>query len=135
MKQQIVESKRMDIFFHPMHRMFEIELRHHFEEMNLFKEDMYHFLEMIRQWKPDRNLWDVHNFHIILDEAVQQWLDEHINKKELDEGIRLEAFVVNPTDLITELGVEQVMGEEFGSKIITRMFDNREKAFEWLVKY
>ncbi|MCS7018080.1 MAG: hypothetical protein NZM34_03115 [Bernardetiaceae bacterium] len=125
----------MKIFFYPEEKMFEISLLHYFEETELFKKDLEHFLKVLHQWKPTKNIWDMRAFQIVLDNSLQAWIDEHINRFEVAAGVIAEAFVINPNDLITELGVEQVMSEEYGNQIVTRMFSNKEQAFVWLKNF
>lgn len=132
MTEKLLETAKMQIFHHSEHQMLEIIMSHDFEEVDIFKQDLQDFLKIVYQVKPQKNIWDIRNLQIVLDEQLQTWIDENINSKEVEAGVRAEAFLVNPSDLITELSIEQVMSEEFGSHIITRMFSDRAQAFDWI---
>jgi hypothetical protein len=98
----------------------------------LYKADMEHYAQIVNKFKPKRVIVDCHDFYFPITPDIQEWIDKTIFPKILSSGVKYVAIVV-PSELITNLSVQQAMEEPEGTKFQTRYFDNREDAKEWLL--
>lgn len=131
MKEIIYQSEEMLIELNDDIKLCEITLKHHEDQLELFKSNLQDFLDLIEQHRVTKNLWNLSNFQIVIDLELQEWIDAIINKKEIELGVEFEAFVM-PQDLINQLSIEQTMEEQHGKIIETAFFSDKNEALEWL---
>lgn len=132
MNETIYESERMVITFDDNHKICEIVLNHNETLLKKFQSDLLTFLDVIKQYKPVKNLWNLTDFAIVIDPEMQEWIDDNINQKEIEIGVRFEAFLM-PGDLVEQLSVQQTMEEQYGQSIETQYFSERDTALKWLM--
>lgn len=98
-----------------------------------FKKEALDNLEFILSCQPKKILSNTLDLKFYVHPELQIWFNQNVLAKELEIGVQKIAIVVSP-DLITQLSVEQTMGEKVGEKFTTRFFDNKDEAKEWLVQ-
>jgi len=132
MFQPIFQTDKILISFDQEKKVCEIALSHDFDEIELFKADLKKFLEIAAKHKAEKALWNLENFNITIGPELQAWIDDNINKAEVEMGISKEAFLVQD-DLTAELSVEQTMDEAHAQGLQTKLFNNRNEAIDWLL--
>ena len=125
----VYENEYMTITHHEGLDFLEIVIR--MEDEGVFKREMFKFLEVMEQCNPDKILWDMREFKMVVDPDFERWIDENINAREVEFGIVKEAFVM-PSDFNIEHGVAEAMNNEYGSQLNTAYFLTREPAVNWL---
>jgi len=133
MNQIIASTNKMRIAHDKDNLYFRINLYHNSDDTNQFKEDLLHFLQIAEAYMPKSIIWDLSQLELLIDVELQTWIDTNINIKEVELGIRKEAFVM-PHELINQLSIEQTMDEQFGNHISSRFFPTYEKAPEWILE-
>jgi hypothetical protein len=88
-------------------------------------------LEVMKQCKPDKLLVDMHEFKLAYDPDSERWIDENIHAKQVELGIVKKAFVMS-SDFNIQIGVEEIMDNEYARQIETAYFLTRERAMDWL---
>lgn len=132
MLENILKTDKMQVSFDKENKYCRIILTHNGDEIDLFKTDLQLFLKQVEKYKPEKNIWDLSKFELIIDIDLQTWIDDNINNKEFLLGVKKEAFVM-PQDLITQLSIEQTMEENSGKKIVSKYFDSYDQALKWLL--
>jgi len=127
----VLETENMLVKYDSELGYCDITLTHGSNQVELFKSDLMQFLDILRKYHPDKNLWNLALFEIIIEPELQGWIDKNINNTETDLGVKREAFIL-PDDMIIELSIEQTMDESYGKSIITKLFLNYEQAKDWL---
>ncbi|WP_027003590.1 hypothetical protein [Hugenholtzia roseola] len=111
--------------------VLQIELFFLENEVELFQSEMPNFLPFITLYQAKKILWDLRNFQILVEPALQEWIDTHINAAEVEAGIVQEAFLM-PPDEIAQIAIEQTMDEAQGQQIKTAFFETEAAAWLWL---
>jgi hypothetical protein len=108
-------------------------MKHSESQLVQFKSDLMLFIAYLEKLTDvDKIMWDLTGMELVIDPELQIWIDENINKKEIELGIRKEAFVM-PAGFIAQLSVEQTMSEIYGQCINTRYFSSSDEALAWLL--
>lgn len=131
--QPIHQTDNITVAFDQEKKMCEIILTHDFNDAEVFKNDLKHFLSIVEKQKPEKNLWNLENFNVTIGPELQEWIDININKPEADMGVKKEAFIIKD-DIASELSVEQTMDETYAQMIETRLFNTRPEALDWLAE-
>lgn len=97
-----------------------------------FKSESLNNLSFVLSRKPKKILSNTLDLRFPVHPNLQVWFNQNILKKELEIGVEKIAVVVS-SDLITQLGVEQILEEEEGQKFTTHYFDNKEEAWQWII--
>lgn len=129
----LIENKYVNIKFFKSEKLFRIEIKESVNQIQKFKDQLLIFIDFAKIYKPVKALWNLKKFNITIDSSLQKWIDNEINKKELEIGIIKESFVF-PDEMLTSLTVEQTMAENFGKKIKSHFFSNEEDALKWLLE-
>ena len=101
------------------------------EDEDVFRRSLLKSLEVIEQCNPDKMLWDLREFKLVVDPDFERWIDENVTAREVELGIVKEAFVM-ASDFNIALGIEETMDNEYGSQLATAYFLTREQAMDWL---
>lgn len=133
MNKLIYQSEKMSINFIEEDKICEITLVHNEEQIEEFKDDLQKFLKIVEQIKPIKNVWNLSNFELTINLDLQEWIDTTINQKEIELGVKYEAFIM-PENIINQLSIEQTMEEQHGQSIKTKYFSDSNEALEW-IKY
>jgi len=101
------------------------------EDEDVFRREVFNFIDVMEQCNPNKMLWDLREFKLVVDTDFERWIDENVTAREIESGIVREAFVV-PSDFNIEHGIEETMDNEYGSQLATAYFRTREQAMDWL---
>ena len=96
-----------------------------------YKSEMETYTETVEKYKPQAALIDCLNFAYAIPPAIQEWTNEVLFPRILSAGVRKVAILL-PAEIITQLSLEQVMGEALGLKFQTNYFSNYEQALKWI---
>jgi len=94
------------------------------------KQELLHYVSYFHL-KPKGVLHNMQQFRFVVPPELQEWIDQNINSKALEVGIKKAAFVVAP-ELFAAVSVEQTMDEENGKQLTNGFFDEETKAWNWL---
>ena len=97
------------------------------------RRNLLKVLEVVEQCNPGKMLVDMREFKFIYDPDIERWIDENIHAKQVELGIVKKAFVMS-ADFNVQVGVEEVMDNEYARQIETAYFLTREQAMDWLTK-
>ncbi len=100
-------------------------------ETSDFKEEMQIFVKKCEEHKPQRELVHLLDMKYAIVPEVQEWMNEEIFPK-YKNIIKRMAFLM-PTEIFTQVAVEQTMEEETGQGFVQKYFDNEKDAREWLM--
>ena len=95
------------------------------------RRNLLKVLEVIEQCNPGKMLVDMREFKFEHDPDSERWIDENIHAKQVELGIVKKAFVMS-ADSNVQIGVEEVMDNEYARQIETAYFLTREQAMDWL---
>jgi len=96
-----------------------------------FKEEMQIFVKKCEEHKPQRELVYLLDIKYAIMPNVQKWMNKEIFQK-YKNIIKRIAFLM-PTEIFTQVAVEQTMKEEAGKGFVQKYFDNEKDAREWLM--
>ncbi len=88
-------------------------------------------LEVMEQCNPDKMLVNMREFKFKYDPDIERWVDENIHARQTELGIVKKAFVM-AADFNAQIGIEEIMDNEYARQIETAYFLTREKAMDWL---
>ncbi len=88
-------------------------------------------LEVMEQCNPDKMLVDMREFKFMYDPEIEKWIDENIHAKQVELGIVKKAFIMS-ADFNVQVGIEEVMDNEYARQIEAAYFLTREQAMDWL---
>lgn len=131
---EVYKSKYLQLEFYDEHSCIEMNWLPATAKMNEddYKQEMLNYLENIRHYLPTKVIVDSRNSFYPLHPALQEWMDTTIFPPSLEIGLN-KAAIVESTDMIHQLSVEQVMEEKNSSLFMTRYFKTKEEAKEWLL--
>ena len=132
MLNDLLSKERIKISYDSEKSYCVVCLIHHESEIELFKKNLLEFIGSIEIKRPKKVIWDLRKFEVVIDTELQIWIDNNINKKEFELGVRKEAFVL-PAEALLELSVEQTMDENYGKSIQAKFFNNYDDAVKWLL--
>lgn len=107
--------------------MFVISASHTQDDAEKFKSELQVFIEKVESLKPEIDLWDLRNFNFTIYIELQTWIDENIDEKAFNLGVKRVVMVLSE-DIIDQLAVEQTMGEKDGYKLTVRFFSDYDEA-------
>ena len=90
-------------------------------------------LEVMEQCNPDKMLWDTRELKFVIYPDFERWIDENIHARQVELGIVKKAFVMSTT-ANAQIGLEEVLDNEYGRQIETAYFRTRQQATNWLKK-
>jgi len=131
MIKKVYENKNMIIYLHPENSILEQVLNLNINQEAEFKSELMNFIQVFDIYKVKKTLWNLKNFEMPIPTQLQKWIDEEINSKEIEMGVKKEAFVM-PDDFISQMSVEKTMEETYGKKIVKDYFKSRDEALFWL---
>ncbi len=100
---------------------------------DLYKSEMEIYTQMVEKYHPNKALINCMKFYFAIGTDIQEWTNTMLFPRILAVGVTRVAIVM-PADIITQMSLEQVMGEALGVKFVTNYFDNETAAREWLLK-
>ena len=100
------------------------------DEANM-RRNLLKFLEVMERYNPDKILWDMRELKFVIYPDFERWIDENIHAKQVELGIVKKAFVMSTT-ANAQIGLEEVLDNEYGRQIETAYFLTREQAMDWL---
>jgi len=125
----VYENEYMTITHHEDLDLLEAVQR--MEDEDVFRREVFNFIDVMEQCNPDRVLWDLREFKLVVDPDFERWIDVNLTGREVEFGIVKEAFVM-PSDFNIEHGIEETLDNEYGSQLNTAYFYTREQAMGWL---
>ena len=125
----VYEDEYLTITYHEDFDLIETAARIK-DEANL-RKCLLKVLEVMEQCNPDKMLVDMREFKFIYDPDSEKWIDENIQAKQVELGILKKAFIMS-ADTSVQIGVEEVIDNEYGRQIETAFFLTREGAMGWL---
>ncbi len=75
---------------------------------------------------------DARNFYFTITPDLQEWTNNEQIPRAIKAGLKKIA-TITPSDLFSEVSVEQTMEEETAKTIESNYFDNKASALEWLL--
>ncbi len=96
-----------------------------------FKESCLKYVSYYDELKPYGVLHDMRDNRFIISEDLQDWINEKINSRAFEVGLKKVAFLIL-NDLFTLLTVEETMDKKEGKLLFTAYFDTEEEAWTWL---
>ncbi|TAE13188.1 MAG: hypothetical protein EAZ95_11465 [Bacteroidetes bacterium] len=97
-----------------------------------YKSEMENYVELVEKYEPKQLLIDCQEFYFPIAPHIQEWIDATIFPRVLAVGVKHVAIVV-PSEIIANISVQQAMEEPKGTKFVTRYFDKRTDANQWLL--
>ncbi len=97
-----------------------------------FKKEMNIFAGMCEEHKPERELVHLLDMKYVIVPEVQEWMNNEIFPR-YENIIKRMAFLV-PSELFTQISVEQTMDEESGQKFVQQYFETENEARKWLME-
>jgi hypothetical protein len=97
-----------------------------------YKQEFLNYLDIILKVRPKKIIPDTRNMFFPIAPELQEWTNQTIFPPSLEMGLNKAAFVISQ-EMIAQLSIEQTMEEHEGVKFITRYFDNKEEAKEWIL--
>lgn len=134
MNTNIYHSENLQILWDKTSSLFEIILTHHSHQELELKADLLKFVELVEQYRPTKNLWNLNKFEITIGLELQEWIDFKVNSRELELGVTHEAFLTSD-DLIHQISIEQTMDETHGKNIKSKFFSDHGEAVRWLLAH
>jgi hypothetical protein len=125
----VYDNEYMTITHHEDLDLLEVAQR--IEDEDVFRREVFNFIDVMEQCNPNKMLWDLREFKLVIDPDFERWIDENINAREVEFSVVKEAFVM-PSDFNIEHGVAEAMDNEYGRQIKTANFLTREPAVNWL---
>jgi len=132
-KIELYKSPYISIYFIKEYNLIESAFTSEEISENNFKKELLSFLEICRKYVPKQTIWDLRDFSFAITPIIQDWIDENINKVEVELGVKKEAFLMSK-NFISQLSIEQSMDEEYGKKLQAKYFSEREDAINWLLQ-
>lgn len=98
---------------------------------NDFKQGLLKYVSYYDELKPYGVLHDMRENKFVVAPDVQDWTNEHINRRAFEIGLKKVAFLLGH-DIFTMVSVEQTMEEKEGALLFTSYFETEEDAWTWL---
>ncbi|HAS40329.1 MAG TPA: hypothetical protein DCS93_07610 [Microscillaceae bacterium] len=98
-----------------------------------YKSNLEKLVNLIAQHQATKQLVNTLNFEFTIDIELQDWTDEHVNKKNREAGVRKVAFVI-AEEIFSQMSIEQAMEPNEGSKMDVRYFTTPQEAQSWLLE-
>ena len=96
-----------------------------------FQSEMTIFAEMCEKYQPANELVHLIDMKYVIGLEMQEWTNKEIFPR-YENIIKRMAFLV-PTELFTQVSVEQTMDESTGQKFVQKYFENEDDAVKWLL--
>ncbi len=131
---EVYNSNYLHLSFFPEHDLIEWTWKPTTKNMTEeeYKQEFLNYLDIILRLRPKRLLADTKDMFMPISPELQEWTNQTIFPPALEMGLNKVAFVISQ-ELIAQLSIEQTMEESEGSKFITRYFDNKDEAKQWIL--
>lgn len=97
-----------------------------------YKNEMLIFKSLVLEQKALKVLVDTRTFALVIIPELQEWIDNNVSM-EINKIVQKLAFVL-PTDIFTQISIQQTIQEEEGQKYNSiSYFDTIEEAKSWLI--
>lgn len=135
MKEKVHESPYVVVYYDADNHLLSKKWLPATEQMpgKEFKKEMKIYGQLVRQYKPDKELVDTKDFLFAISPTLQDWVSKDIFAIYREVGLIKAAFI-SSSDFISQLSLEQAMDENYGQELIKRYFDNEDDARQWLLK-
>lgn len=97
-----------------------------------YKEEGAKFLEVILKYFPKKIIVDGQDMLFPVVPELQEWTNETIFAKGIAIGLNKMSIVMSK-DLFTQVSVEQLIDEAKDAVLLTRYFDDKAQAKEWIL--
>lgn len=97
-----------------------------------YKQEFLNYLDIILKVRPKKIIPDTTDMLFPIAPERQDWTNHVIFPPSLEMGLNKVAFVVSK-GIISQLSIEQTMEEHEGVKFMTRYFENKKEAKEWIL--
>ena len=125
----VYEDEYMTITYHEDLDLIETAAR--VKDKADLRRYLFKVLEVMEQCSPDKMLVNMREFKFKYDPDIERWVDENIHARQVELGIVKKAFVMSTT-ANAQIGLEEVLDNEYGRQIETAYFRTREQAMDWL---
>ena len=98
-----------------------------------FLESGQEFAKLIIKYNPERYLNLMNEFKFAIVPEIQQKIDEQVVSVFVKNGMKKIATVL-PTEIFSQVSVEQMIEEDMSKKLQSKVFDNEQEARAWLLK-
>jgi hypothetical protein len=96
-----------------------------------FKEEVGQQASNALKHKPKAFLTDARNFLFPIHPELQEWVNENIFRDMRAAGVSKLALLIS-SDLIAQLGIEQLIDDDPVKGFVTHYFDDKDKAIAWI---
>ena len=100
---------------------------------DLYKVEMTKYTELVEQHRPEKALIDCMNFYFAIVPELQEWINSEMFPRIIAVGVNKIAILM-PSEIITQLSLEQVMDEANGAQFTTDYFSDEAAARKWLTE-
>lgn len=97
-----------------------------------YKQEFMNYLDLVLDLHPQKIIADTQNMMFPISVELQEWTNKVVFPPVLKMGLNKAAFVIS-SDIMNHLSIEQTMEEVEGMKFLTRYFDNKADAKEWIL--
>lgn len=98
-----------------------------------YKACVRKYAEAIEALQRPLFLVDTREFLFTISPKVQEWINQKIFPKNIEDGLRRMAILTS-SDFLSQLSVEQTLHENPSLGFASHFFDSEEKALSWLLE-
>ncbi len=131
---EVYKSTYLHIAFFAEQRLIEATWLSETRKMDTIecKQEFLNYLDVVRKQQPSGVVVDTSNMCFTFNPAVQDWINETILTPLLSMSVNKIAFVISQ-DFFAQLSTKQTMDEKEGLKFVTKYFDSKEAAKQWIL--
>lgn len=131
--EKLYDSKNLIIKYYHSYDLIEV-IWESFEfiiDFEILQKELYQYLSFVKKYQPNKSLWHLEKLQITIDLEMQEWIDSSITSKEKN-FIKKQAYII-PLEYFSNLSIELLNDEGHNTQIESKMFEDREQAFNWLL--
>ncbi|TAE75158.1 MAG: hypothetical protein EAZ85_03005 [Bacteroidetes bacterium] len=131
---EVYKSKYLHLAFFAEQELIEMTWLPSTDEMTEeeYKQEFLNYLDIILKVRPKKIIPDTRNMFFPIVPKLQEWTNQVVFPPSLEMGLNKAAFVVSQ-EMIAQLSIEQTMEEHEGVKFVTRYFESKEEAKQWIL--
>ncbi len=99
---------------------------------DLFQAEVSQQTKAALAHQPKAFLTDARNFLFPIHPNLQEWVSNHIFRDMRAAGVKKLALLIS-SDVIAQLGIEQLVDDDPVKGFVTQYFDDRGKAEAWII--
>ncbi len=127
-------SEFLEISFFEEHKILQIKWFSISEQMTDedFKNQILHEKNAVKTYKPKTIFADATNFAFPISPILQEWHNDFLFPTFIEERLKKIGILVS-NDIVVQMSVEQLINDDKNITFITQYFNDKNKAFEWLL--